>query len=1065
MDSTLFRRTFSRTVILAGGALLAFVHPRAPAQGVMLDPFDSLAGWRTIVADGAALSLGLEKGAEGNALAMRFDLRGTSGYVIAEKDFPLDLPPDYQFTFDMRAEAPVNNFEFKVIDDRDNVYWVKKLNVVYPREWTLQRIRRRHLAFAWGPAPGKPLTTVRKIQFVVSCGTGGTGTVLLDNFRFIPAAEGAGKNAAAGIVGPPGGGRIDAGGTLLEHWRSPSGAERDSLVVDFHRVKEVGGLVVDWDSSDYALAYDVLLSDDGAHWSRAYSVATGKPGRAYVPLGDGEGTAVKLLCTASSRHRGYAIGRLEFRTSEFSASPNALFRAIAADAPAGSYPKYLGNRQSYWTVVGVDGDTKEALLNEQGMVEVEKLQFSIEPFLVLGGSLVTWNDVRTEQWLYDGQVPFPSTTWHCGSDIQLNVQAAAVGVPGNSLLLLHYAVYSAQGGLKGKLFLAFRPFQVVPPWQQLNAEGGVGRIDSIAFRQGIVHVNQTHVVPLTSPEGFGASPFDRGDITGFLRGGKLPEAQAVVDPAGFASGALAYDVTITGRETADFILAVPFHPASRVPPPHMSGEDATLYYDLATKTQASGWLQKLGTFRMDLPPAGRAVAATLRSTLAYILINRDGPAIQPGSRTYKRSWIRDGALTCAGLLRIGHMKEVRDFLDWYAGYQFPDGRIPCVVDARGADPMPEHDSNGEFIYAVCQYYQFTKDTAWLRGIFPHVTRAVGFLQSLRAQRKTEAYRNGTPEQRAEYGILPQSISHEGYWDVPRHSYWDDFFALRGLKDAVTIAGVLGDTARVREYAAERDDFRGDLYASMRLAMSTRHVDYIPGCAELGDFDATSTTIGVQPGGELGNIPEPQLHNTFDRYYRYFRERKANDSITSYTPYETRVIGTMVMLGQKERAEEALNFFMNDRRPAAWNQWAEVVWRDPATPKYIGDMPHTWVASDFLRSVLTMFLYERERDGAVVLAAGIPDAWIRDTAGVRVADLRTYDGTLGYSLRKSGDVVTAEVAGTLAPGHRPVVISSPLSGRLRAVVVNGSRIPLPRSGEVRLETLPATVKFTYVRGGR
>jgi hypothetical protein len=34
-----------------------------------------------------------------------------------------------------------------------------------------------------------------------------------------------------------------------------------------------------------------------------------------------------------------------------------------------------------------------------------------------------------------------------------------------------------------------------------------------------------------------------------------------------------------------------------------------------------------------------------------------------------------------------------------------------------------------------------------------------------------------------------------------------------------------------------------------------------------------STIGVVPGGELGNIPEPQLHNTFDKYFAYFQERK------------------------------------------------------------------------------------------------------------------------------------------------------------------------------------------------
>jgi hypothetical protein len=43
--------------------------------------------------------------------------------------------------------------------------------------------------------------------------------------------------------------------------------------------------------------------------------------------------------------------------------------------------------------------------------------------------------------------------------------------------------------------------------------------------------------------------------------------------------------------------------------------------------------------------------------------------------------------------------------------------------------------------------------------------------------------------------VPESISHEGYASQPRHSYWDNFFVLRGLKDAAAMAAVLGEDAR------------------------------------------------------------------------------------------------------------------------------------------------------------------------------------------------------------------------------------------------------------------------------
>jgi len=41
-----------------------------------------------------------------------------------------------------------------------------------------------------------------------------------------------------------------------------------------------------------------------------------------------------------------------------------------------------------------DGTT-EALINEEGMIEVGRGQFSIEPFLYTDGKLVTWSDATT----------------------------------------------------------------------------------------------------------------------------------------------------------------------------------------------------------------------------------------------------------------------------------------------------------------------------------------------------------------------------------------------------------------------------------------------------------------------------------------------------------------------------------------------------------------------------------------------------------------------------------------------------------------------------------------------
>jgi len=62
------------------------------------------------------------------------------------------------------------------------------------------------------------------------------------------------------------------------------------------------------------------------------------------------------------------------------------------------------------------------------------------------------------------------------------------------------------------------------------------------------------------------------------------------------------------------------------------------------------------------------------------------------------------------------------------------------------------------------------------------------------------------------------------------------------------------------------------------------------------------------------------------------------------------------------------------------------------------MPHGWVASDHIRSVLDLFAYEHEGERSLVLAAGIPMAWL-DARGLALHDLRTPYGPLNWRGRR------------------------------------------------------------------
>jgi hypothetical protein len=437
-----------------------------------------------------------------------------------------------------------------------------------------------------------------------------------------------------------------------------------------------------------------------------------------------------------------------------------------------------------------------------------------------------------------------------------------------------------------------------------------------------------------------------------------------------------------------------------------------------------------------------------------MLMSRIGPRLQPGTRSYNRSWIRDGAMISEGLLRMGRSEVVRDYVNWYAPYQFKNGMVPCCVDDRGSDPVPENDSHGELIFNIAEYWRYTGDTDFLARMWPHVQGAYAYMEQLRLSERTEQNR---ARNAAFYGMMPVSISHEGYSAKPVHSYWDNFWALRGYKDAVDIAQALGHREEARRYAVSRDQFRDDLDSSLRLAAEQHGLDFLPGSVELGDFDATSTTIALAPGGEQGRLPQPLLDNTFERYWKQLVQRRDGTSQwKDYTPYEWRNAAAFVRLGWRERANELVEYFFGHRTPQPWHQWAEVVSRTPREPFFVGDLPHAWVESDFVRAALDMFAYKREIDDSIVLAGGIPTAWLNE-GGIAIDGMRTPHGQLNYRLRRQGEQLLLDVPKGLKLPAGGLLLPWPYPSVPGRTTINGKAAQWDK-GELRIQQLPAQVKI-------
>ncbi|MEK6700629.1 MAG: hypothetical protein AABZ53_00040 [Planctomycetota bacterium] len=1002
--------------------------PITPAVAATIDAFDEVSPWKVLPADGvkASISAADRPDGRGKALRLEWNFEAGSGFVVVRKQVDLALPDNYRFTFDIRGESltpgsatpPANNLEFKLCEQGEggeSVWWVNKRAYEWPADWKQVSYRKRHVEFAWGPSAGKPLQKVAAIEFAIAAAEGGKGVVWIDNLRFEPlAAAGAPKpdlTIQIGYAGEEGPGAA----------RSP---RFRSETLHYSRPIEIGGATVTWAKSEPHPAYVIELSDDAKAWRAVARVPATALTRQWIPISEEESKLIRFTLDTPLPESA-PIPRLEIQDPEFASTRNAFISAVAKASPVGAFPQEFRGKAGSWTVVGLPSDNDEALLSETGRVEFGRQGWTLEAF----SNPALANEHAKYAELFEEFGPGVSTLFvEPGRPAVrargLTTDVAATGRPGSPAWVVTYTIENrlpiwfdaptSERSTGGTIVLGVRPFQVVPPWHQLNINGGVGRVDSVSWMNGsliVVSGKETWIVtPSEPPTGVVTTSWLAGEIHEHLLDAGQPASvdQSASCDQRLASAGLRFAYHVGPDEKKTISLRV-----RRAEVAAKEVADPTLASD------RHDWVALTTRVGLHLPPAARHIEETFRAQQAAILINADGPAIQPGSRTYERSWIRDGSLTGRSLLVTGHPQAYRDFIDWYAGFQYPSGKIPCVVDKRGPDPVPEHDSHGEYIYAVWEYYRFTHDRTFLERHWPRVQKAVAYIEAIRSERKTDEYRLA-PEgsaKRAMYGLVPESISHEGYSAKPMHSYWDDFFTLKGLNDAASIAGVLAPSETAR-YIAIAADAQTCFDESLKRAMALKSIDYIPGCVELGDFDATSTAIGVWPCGQMERLPKLALDRTFEKYWEFFQARRDGTlEWKDYTPYEIRIASTFTHLSLvdpkwKARTHELLDFFMKDQRPGpggtvnydgstelpatGWYQWGEVVWRDKSHPGFIGDYPHTWVGSEFINAVRNMMVLERGDE--LVLAAGVTREWTAQEPGVRIENFPTPYGDISYSIR-------------------------------------------------------------------
>ncbi|MEL6796108.1 MAG: hypothetical protein AAFO89_04715 [Planctomycetota bacterium] len=999
---------------------------------------DSASLWESIASEGVRIEAEQVSSDDGTVLRIEYAFDSGAGFGIVRRPFDEMLAENYRFSYRVRGTGAANDLEFKLLDaSGDNVWWVNRRAFVPPREWDVHTNRRRHFEFAWGPSGGEPIERTSYIEFAIASHGGGSGEILIEELSYeplppetpyagTPLVTDAFADGSSAIA-------IKVDGTVGLAPVVRNG--RAELVCEFGSERTLTALEVQWDETEPAVgfSYDVYsLDGESSRLLGGVSRSTGGTDLAW--LGEVDVSRLRIVIDTDEESIP-ELAAIQFVEPSEVGSQNDLLRRMARKEPRLAMPPVFHDVQTAWTASGAPGHAGEAIVSVNGRVEFDKSGISIEPFLVYDSAdVVGWSEAIHRQELVDDFLPIPIVERDDGVT-NLRITTLSIGDRDRSSCLVEYAITNTTAAqLEASLVLAARPWQVLPHWQWLNVAGGFSPLRSVSASPSSFIVNDHRpVFAVTEADGVVAWDIQDQPLPAMSADSFAESAQAV-QRHGFAAAAWRYDLSLTPGETARVLIEAPYADSKGTFVTASSIEAGE--FEKALEYQRGEWSRITNRLQMRLPAEAEHLEHSIRSTLAYLLVNRDGLVLQPGSRTYERSWIRDGAISSAALLAFGHDDVVRSYLDWYAGYSFENGKVPCVVDHRGPDPVDEHDSTGQLLFAMARYARTTGDHSLLRTHAGTIDAAVGYLEDLIAERSTAEF-EGT----AYFGLVPESISHEGYSAKPMHSYWDCFFVLQGLRDASWMAGAAGgdtDEQVRRRRLAER--FASSLHNSIRMAAKEQGVEYIPGCVELGDFDPTSTAVALAPLTVADALPQDLLSNTLDLYTEFFESRRlGRREWFDYTPYELRVIGAMHVAGRHDEAHAMTDWFLTQQTPTGWNQWPEVVYADPKYPGFVGDIPHTWCAAGLVNSFVTGLLHSAEDD--IIIGAGIPDSWYEDSAGFEISGLQTEFGALHVDASRREDRIAIAVALSGAQATtRDVLVAVPSDlATGRVTTVNGTDV--------------------------
>ena len=615
-----------------------------------------------------------------------------------------------------------------------------------------------------------------------------------------------------------------------------------------------------------------------------------------------------------------------------------------------------------WTAVGIPNGSEFPIVDTRGLLTPFYDSWSIDVWIIPqeGIPLIPSRCPYASQQMVMANNIAVVTEFHF-DQLKLKLETKVIGSAQSAFCQMKVSGFSAT---KANLVVALRPY---------NAEGVsfVNHIDKLQEGFGW-QINQKEFVHFNkAPQKYVFSEYLHGDVYSRLISDK--NENAIFCKVGMATAAAVYPMPAGQDE--EIIISVPIS---------NNKIDPKIDNDLMAQ---DAWKESLGgACQLQIPDKNFQF---LYTAAIHTMILHSPKEVYPGPFIYRRFWFRDAAFILQALLCVGLKDRVKRSLDCFRDRQTAQGYF---LSQEG-----EWDSNGEALWIMRQYCEMTgtlPSQEWKDSI----KRGAWWICRKRLSNHVLS---------PHAGLLPSGFSAE-HLGPNDFYYWDDFWAVAGLKAAAFLSTAYGQNDDAVNFQGESNSFRESIEQSLRKVDERLIRPAIPASPyRRMDTGAVGSLVASYPLRVLGST-DPRVLETADFLMEnclvhggFFH----NMTHSGINPYLTLHLAQVLLRAGDPRYEGLMSAVAKLASPTG--QWPESI--HPLTGGgCMGDGQHVWAAAEWVLMIRNCFV--REEEDRLILCSGILQGWLDKKELMTFGWAPTSFGPIRISIKPQGNSVLIEWQG-------------------------------------------------------